>query len=88
MFLFPTLLNAFFYSTFVTLQWSLLYEVSNIVIGLPVKPLVYVERVYVPLEQLYKYVSDESTDTEDEEWTLGPKKEKKQKKDVPVNPGK
>ena len=50
------------------------------------KPLVYVERVFVPLEQQYKYLSDESTDSEDEEWTLGPKKKKKDK-DIPVNAG-
>ena len=52
------------------------------------KPLVYVERVFVPLEQQYKYVSDESTtDSEDEEWTLEPKKKKKKDKDIPVNTG-
>ena len=43
--------------------------------GLPVKPLVYVRRVYVPLEQQFKYLSDESS-SEDEEWTEGPIKKK------------
>ena len=43
--------------------------------GLPVKPLVYVKRVYVPLEQQFKYLSDESS-SEDEEWTEGPIKKK------------
>ena len=44
-------------------------------LGLPVKPLVYVRRVYVPLEQQFKYLSDESS-SEDEEWTEGPIKKK------------
>ena len=67
-------------------RWTLKF-IDLRYLGLPVKPLVYAERVYVPLEQLYKYLSDESTDSEDEEWTLGPKKKKKLDKDVPVNPG-
>jgi hypothetical protein len=43
--------------------------------GLPVKPLVYVKRVDKPLEELFKYLSDESS-SEDEEWTEGPIKKK------------
>ena len=46
-----------------------------VILGLPVKPLVYVRRVYVPLEQQFKYLSDESS-SEDEEWTEGPIKKK------------
>ena len=45
------------------------------ILGLPVKPLVYVKRVWVPLEEQYKYLSDESS-SEDEEWTEGPIKKK------------
>jgi hypothetical protein len=40
-----------------------------------VKPLVYVKRVDKPLEELFKYLSDESS-SEDEEWTEGPIKKK------------
>ena len=43
------------------------------------KPLIYVKRVHVPLEEQFKYLSDESSDSSDEEWTLGPKKKKKDK---------
>jgi hypothetical protein len=39
----------------------------------------FVERVFVPIEEQYKYVSGSDTDTEDEEWTLGPKKKKEKK---------
>ena len=39
------------------------------------KPLVFVQRVYVPVEVQFKYLSDESSD-DDEEWSEGPKKEK------------
>ena len=35
------------------------------------KALVYVKRVWVPLEEQFKYLSDESS-SEDEEWTEGP----------------
>ena len=56
--------------------------------GLPVKPLIYVKRVHVPLEEQFKYCSDESSDTSDEEWTLGPKKKKKEKKKEPKSAGK
>ena len=42
----------------------------------------FVERVLVPIEEQYKYVSESSTDTEDEEWTLGPKKKKKKCNDT------
>lgn len=45
------------------------------------------KRVYVPLEEQYKYLSDESSDSSDEEWTLGPKKEKKEKKNEPKSAG-
>merc|ERR1712168_934266 len=51
--------------------------------GLPVKPLVYVKRVHVPLEEQFKYLSEESSDTSDEEWTMGPAKKKKQDKNEP-----
>ena len=58
------------------------------VAGLPVKPLIYVERVHIPLEQQYKFLSDESTTDSDEEWTLDSKKKKKKKnKDEPIDPG-
>ena len=43
--------------------------------GLPVKPLVYVRRVWIPLEEQYKYLGDESS-SEDEEWTEGPIRKK------------
>ena len=42
------------------------------------KPLVYVQRVYVPLEKQFKYLS-ESSDTSDDEWTTGPAKKKEDK---------
>ena len=45
------------------------------------------KRVYVPLEEQYKYLSDESSDSSDEEWTLGPKKEKKENKNEPKSAG-
>ena len=57
-------------------------------LGLPVKPLIYVKRVHVPLEEQFKYLSDESTDSSDEEWTLGPKKKKKENKNEPKSAGK
>ena len=41
------------------------------------RPMWFVERVFIPIEEQYKYVSDEDDDTDDEEWTLGPKKKKK-----------
>ena len=51
-------------------------------LGLPVKPLVYVKRKKVDIDQLYDYVSgeDDSTDEDDEDWmapnaTLRKKKE-------------
>ncbi len=55
-------------------------------VGLPVKPLIYVKRVWVPLEEQFKYLSDESSDDSDEEWTLAPQK-KKVKKDPTANAG-
>ena len=57
-------------------------------LGLPVKPLIYVKRVHVPLEEQFKYLSDESSDSSDEEWTLGPKKKKKDNKNEPKSAGK
>ena len=52
------------------------------------KPLIYVERVFVPLEEQYKYLSDESTSDSDEEWCLNSKKKKKEKKKYkPVDAG-
>ena len=44
------------------------------------------KRVFVPLEEQFKYLSDESSDDSDEEWTLGPQK-KKEKKDPTANAG-
>ena len=57
-------------------------------LGLPVKPLIYVKRVHVPLEERFKYLSDESSDTSDEEWTLDPKKKRKENKKEPESAGK
>ena len=54
--------------------------------GLPVKPLIYVKRVFIPLEEQFKYLSDESSDDSDEEWTEGPSK-KKEKIDPTANQG-
>ena len=51
------------------------------------KPLVYVKRVYVPLEEQFKYLSEESSDSSDEEWTMGPAKKKKQDKNEPKSAG-
>ena len=53
---------------------------------MPVKPLVYVKRVFIPLEEQFKYLSDESSDDSDEEWTEGPSKKKK-KVDPTANQG-
>ena len=47
----------------------------------------YVKRVYVPLEEQFKYLSEESSDSSDEEWTLGPAKKKKQDKKQPKSAG-
>ena len=60
--------------------------IFNFLLGLPVKPLIYVKRVFIPLEEQFKYLSDESSDDSDEEWTLGPQK-KKGKKDPTANAG-
>ena len=51
------------------------------------KPLVYVIRVYVPLEEQFKYLSEESSDSSDEEWTMGPAKKKKGDKNEPKSSG-
>ena len=51
------------------------------VTGLPVKPMWFVERVLVPIEEQYKYLSDEDTDSDDEWTEKCPKKKKKKKKD-------
>ena len=49
----------------------------------------FVERVLVPIEEQYKYLSESNTDSEDEEWTLGPKKKKKKFNDtIAVSTGK
>ena len=53
---------------------------------MPVKPLIYVKRVFIPLEEQFKYLSDESSDDSDEEWTEGPSK-KKGKIDSTANQG-
>ena len=50
-----------------------------IILGLPVKPLIYVERKKLSPEELYKYESEESEE-EDEEWAPGPGKKKKEDK--------
>ena len=39
------------------------------------KPLVYIKRVHVPLEEQFRYLSDDS-DSSDEEWNEGPAKKK------------
>ena len=46
------------------------------------------KRVHVPLEEQFKYLSDESTDSSDTEWTLDPKKKKKENKKEPKSAGK
>ena len=51
------------------------------------KPLIYVKRVYVPLEEQFKYLSEESSDSSDEEWTMGPAKKKKKDKNEPKSAG-
>ena len=50
----------------------------------------FVERVFVPIEDQYKYLTDEDDDTDDEEWCLGPKKKekKKQNETIAVSTGK
>ena len=48
----------------------------------------FVERVFVSIEEQYKYVSESNTDTEDEEWTLGPKKRKRNNETIAVSTGK
>ena len=45
----------------------------------------YVKRVYVPLEEQFKYLSEESSDSSDEEWTEGPAKKKKEKNEPKSN---
>ena len=40
------------------------------------KPLVYVKRKELTLEERFKYVSEESSDSTDEEWTLASKQTK------------
>ena len=53
------------------------------------RPMWFVERVLVPIEEQYKYLSESNTDSEDEEWTLGPKKKKKKFNDtIAVSTGK
>ena len=52
--------------------------------GLPVKPMWFVERVFIPIEEQYKYVSESNSDTDDEEWTLGPSKKKKKRNDETI----
>ena len=54
----------------------LITQVVIFITGLPVRPMWFVERVFIPIEEQYKYVSDED-DSDDEEWTLGPKKKKR-----------
>ena len=57
-----------------------------IILGLPVKPLIYVERKKLSPEELYKYESEESEE-EDEEWAPGSGKKKKEenKRDEMLN---
>jgi hypothetical protein len=54
-----------------------------------VRPMWFVERVFVPIEDQYKYLSDEDDDDSDEEWTLQPRKKKKKDNDcIAVSIGK
>ena len=63
--------------------------ITIFITGLPVRPMYFVERVFVPIEEQYKYVSESNTDTEDEEWTLKPKKKKRNDDDtIAVSTGK
>ena len=55
--------------------------------GLPVRPMWFVERVFVPIEEQYKYVSESNTDIDDEEWTLAPKKRKLNNDTIAVSTG-
>lgn len=48
------------------------------------KPMWFIERVFVPIEDQYKYLSDEDDDTDDEEWTLGPSKKKRKRNDETI----
>ena len=58
-------------------------------VGLHVKPLVYVKKKIVPVEEQFKYVSDESSsDSNDEDWNLTAKQKKKESdKRFSGNPG-
>ena len=47
----------------------------------------FIERVFVPIEDQYKYISDEDEDTNDEEWTLEPKKKKPRNDTIAVSTG-
>ena len=44
----------------------------------------FIERVFIPIEEQYKYVSDEDDDSDDEEWTLEPSKKKKKRNDETI----
>ena len=47
----------------------------------------YIKRVDIPLEEQFKYLSEESSDSSDEEWTIGPAKKKKKDKSEPGSAG-
>ena len=67
--------------------------ISDIIIllftGMTLRPMWFVERVFIPIEEQYKYVSDEDADSDGEEWTLGPntKKKKRNNESIAVSTG-
>ena len=76
------------YPIYARQYWKISRPIHFYSTGLPVRPMYFVERIFVPIEEQYKYVSDQDDDTEDEEWTLGPKKKKKCKETIAVSTGK
>ena len=59
------------------------------IIGLPVNPLVYVEKQTIDIEEQFNYISDEkdSDDDHDEDWNPASEKEKSINQDVKLKPG-
>ena len=54
---------------------------SWLFLGLPVKPLIYVERKKLSIEEQYKYISEEEDEEEEDvEWTPHQEKKKKENK--------
>lgn len=47
------------------------------ILGLPVKPLVYIKRKKKTIEELFGYESEEEADEEDVDWEISAKKKKK-----------